>query len=93
MPQINTYTQEICWTSRFTPLFCSLITIILNTSWSVISLTTELNQFLEQDLTINIQRIGVHLSTDFILPFELISIILLITLVGAITMARREETI
>nr|AEQ37166.1 NADH dehydrogenase subunit 6 [Ginkgo biloba] len=74
-------------------LFCSLITIILNTSWSVISLTTELNQILEQDLTNNIQRIGVHLSTDFILPFELISIILLITLVGAITMARREETI
>ncbi|CAN6476566.1 unnamed protein product [Victoria cruziana] len=34
--------------------------------------------------------IEIHLSTDFYLPFELISIILLVFLVGAIAMARQE---
>nr|YP_007474700.1 NADH dehydrogenase subunit 6 [Cycas revoluta]AEX99249.1 NADH dehydrogenase subunit 6 [Cycas revoluta] len=76
-----------------TSLFCSLITIILNTSWSEISMTTKSNQILEQDLTNNVQRIGAHLSTDFFLPFELLSIILLVALVGAITIARREEIV
>lgn len=76
-----------------TSLFCSLITIILNISWFGISLTQKSDQMLERDLTNNIQRIGAHLSTDFLLPFELISLILLIALIGAITIARREETV
>ncbi|CAN6446856.1 unnamed protein product [Victoria cruziana] len=46
--------------------------------------------FTSLDLTSNVQQIGIHLSTDFYLPFELISIILLVSLVGAIAMARRE---
>nr|QXM16695.1 NADH-plastoquinone oxidoreductase subunit 6 [Libocedrus chevalieri]QYB21752.1 NADH-plastoquinone oxidoreductase subunit 6 [Libocedrus plumosa] len=71
-----------------TSLFCSLITIILNISWFEISLTQKSDQLLERDLTNNIQRIGAHLSTDFFLPFELISIILLAALIGAITIAR-----
>lgn len=37
----------------------------------------------------NVQQIGIHLSTDFYLPFELISIILLVSLIGAIIMARQ----
>ncbi|KAI8524475.1 hypothetical protein RHMOL_Rhmol13G0152100 [Rhododendron molle] len=45
------------------------------------------NQILEQDSIINSQQIGIHLSTNFFLPFELISIILLIALIGAITVA------
>nr|QYB22068.1 NADH-plastoquinone oxidoreductase subunit 6 [Phyllocladus trichomanoides] len=76
-----------------TVLFCSLMTIILNISWFGISLTKKSDQMLERDLTNNVQRIGAHLSTDFFLPFELISIILLVALIGAITIARREETV
>ncbi|XP_057827962.2 NAD(P)H-quinone oxidoreductase subunit I, chloroplastic-like [Cryptomeria japonica] len=57
------------------------------------AVTQKSDQMLERDLTNNIQRIGVHLSTDFFLPFELISIILLVTLIGTITIARREETV
>nr|QYB21146.1 NADH-plastoquinone oxidoreductase subunit 6 [Austrotaxus spicata] len=76
-----------------TILFCSLITIILNISWFGISLTQKSDQIFERDLTSNIQRIGAHLSTDFSLPFELISIILIVALIGAITIARREETV
>nr|YP_009731807.1 NADH dehydrogenase subunit 6 [Siphonostegia chinensis]QHR85001.1 NADH dehydrogenase subunit 6 [Siphonostegia chinensis] len=70
-------------------LFISLMTTILDTSWYGIVWTTKSNQILEQDLISNSQQIGIHLSTDFFLPFELISIILLVALIGAITIARQ----
>nr|QYC35653.1 NADH-plastoquinone oxidoreductase subunit 6 [Scoparia dulcis]UFK62926.1 NADH-plastoquinone oxidoreductase subunit 6 [Scoparia dulcis] len=72
-----------------TSLFISLITTILDTSWYGIIWTAKSNQILEQDLISNSQQIGIHLSTDFFLPFELISIILLIALIGAIAIARQ----
>nr|YP_009869332.1 NADH-plastoquinone oxidoreductase subunit 6 [Allium neriniflorum]QKJ80921.1 NADH-plastoquinone oxidoreductase subunit 6 [Allium neriniflorum] len=67
----------------------SLITTIADTSWYGIIWTTRSNQIIEQDFISNVQQIGIHLSTDFYLPFELISIILLVSLIGAITMARQ----
>nr|YP_010251064.1 NADH dehydrogenase subunit 6 [Polygala crotalarioides]QTW90472.1 NADH dehydrogenase subunit 6 [Polygala crotalarioides] len=72
-----------------TSIFVSLITIILNTSWYGIIWTTRSNQIIEQDLINNTQQIGIHLSTDFFLSFEFISIILLIALIGAIILARQ----
>nr|YP_009728959.1 NADH dehydrogenase subunit 6 [Hepatica maxima]QBB89322.1 NADH dehydrogenase subunit 6 [Hepatica maxima] len=72
-----------------TSIFFSLITTIPDTSWYSIIWTTRSNQIIEQDLINNGQQIGIHLSTDFFLPFELISIILLVALIGAITMARQ----
>nr|YP_009938941.1 NADH-plastoquinone oxidoreductase subunit 6 [Stephania tetrandra]QNV47175.1 NADH-plastoquinone oxidoreductase subunit 6 [Stephania tetrandra] len=72
-----------------TSIFVSLITTILDTSWYGIIWTTKSNQLIEQDLINNGQQIGIHLSTDFFLPFELISIILLVALIGAIAMARQ----
>nr|UVH67348.1 NADH-plastoquinone oxidoreductase subunit 6 [Eriocaulon decemflorum]UVH67688.1 NADH-plastoquinone oxidoreductase subunit 6 [Eriocaulon decemflorum] len=80
----NGITSLIC-----TTIFLSLITTIQNTSWYGIIWTTRSNQIIEQDLRNSIQQIGIHLSTDFFLPFELVSIILLISLIGAITMARQ----
>ena len=47
------------------------------------------NQIIEQDLISNSQQIGIHLATDFFLPFEFISIILLVALIGAIAVARQ----
>nr|YP_010534833.1 NADH-plastoquinone oxidoreductase subunit 6 [Illicium jiadifengpi]UYA96105.1 NADH-plastoquinone oxidoreductase subunit 6 [Illicium jiadifengpi] len=73
-----------------TSILFSLIKTILDTSWYGIIWTTRSNQIIEQDLISNVQQIGIHLSTDFYLPFELISIILLVALVGAIAMARQE---
>nr|YP_009441493.1 NADH dehydrogenase subunit 6 [Portulaca oleracea]ATN40634.1 NADH dehydrogenase subunit 6 [Portulaca oleracea]QBC69387.1 NADH-plastoquinone oxidoreductase subunit 6 [Portulaca oleracea] len=70
-------------------LFISLIITILNTSWYGIIWTTRSNQILEQDLITTSQQIGIHLSTDFFLPFEFISIILLVALIGAISVARQ----
>lgn len=72
-----------------TGLFISLITTIPDMSWYGIIWTTKSNQILEQDLITNSQQIGVHLSTDFFLPFELVSIILLVALIGAIAVARQ----
>ena len=72
-----------------TSIFVSLITTILDTSWYGIIWATRSNQILEQDLISNSQQIGIHLSTDFFLPFELISIILLVALIGAIAVARQ----
>nr|YP_009437434.1 NdhG [Dodonaea viscosa]ATG27847.1 NdhG [Dodonaea viscosa] len=72
-----------------TSLFLSLITTILDTSWYGIIWTTRSNQIIEQDLISNSQQIGIHLSTDFFLPFEQISIILLVALIGAIAVARQ----
>ena len=34
--------------------------------------------------------IGIHFFTDYLLPFELASVLLLIALIGAIVLARRE---
>nr|QHN54999.1 NADH dehydrogenase subunit 6 [Anchomanes hookeri] len=72
-----------------TSILFSLITTIPDTSWYGIIWTTKPNHIIEQDLISNVQQIGIHLSTDFFLPFELISIILLVALIGAITMARQ----
>nr|QFQ45416.1 NADH-plastoquinone oxidoreductase subunit 6 [Tashiroea yaeyamensis] len=77
-------------TSLFcTSIFIPIITTILDTSWYGIIWTTKSNQIIEQDLIGNSQQIGIHLSTDFFLPFELISIILLVALIGAIVVARQ----
>nr|YP_009766395.1 NdhG [Goodia macrocarpa]QIS96847.1 NdhG [Goodia macrocarpa] len=70
-------------------IFFSLLTTIPDTSWYGIIWTTRSNQIIEQDLISTSQQIGIHLSTDFFLPFELISIILLAALIGAIVVARQ----
>ncbi|KAF7065963.1 hypothetical protein CFC21_072027 [Triticum aestivum] len=84
------------WTigDGFTSLVCitivfSLMTTIPDTSWYGILWTIRSNQIVEQCLINNVQQIRIHLPTDFYLPFELISIILLVSLIGAITMARQ----
>lgn len=77
-------TSQVCIS-----LFISLISTILDTSWYGIIWTTRSNQIIEQDLLSNSQQIGIHLSTDFFLPFEFISIILLVALIGAIVVARQ----
>nr|QGQ56204.1 NADH dehydrogenase subunit 6 [Monimopetalum chinense] len=72
-----------------TSIFLLLITTVPDTSWYGIIWTTKSNQIIEKDLITNSQQIGIHLSTDFFLPFELISIILLVALIGAIAVARQ----
>jgi NAD(P)H-quinone oxidoreductase subunit 6 len=62
-------------------LFALLSTMVLTTPWSLSTATPADN---------TIVLIGLHLFSDFLLPFELASILLLIAMVGAIILARRE---
>ena len=39
------------------------------------------------------ERIGEHLFTDYLLPFELASVLLLMAMIGAIVLARRDVLI
>ncbi|NMG08809.1 NADH-quinone oxidoreductase subunit J [Brasilonema sp. UFV-L1] len=62
-------------------LFALLSTMVLATPWS---LSTAI------PASDTIVLIGQHFFTDFLLPFELASILLLMAMVGAIILARRE---
>ena len=62
-------------------LFALLGTMVLATPWSY-STATPVNN--------SIVIIGEHFFTDFLLPFELASVLLLMAMVGAIILARRE---
>jgi NAD(P)H-quinone oxidoreductase subunit 6 len=76
-----------------TSIFLLLSNVILNTSWSKIFLVIESNKNEKLMSIDSIRRIGSELLTEFLVPFELMSIILLIALIGAITLARGERTI
>jgi NAD(P)H-quinone oxidoreductase subunit 6 len=65
-----------------TGLFALLSTMVLTTPWSLSSATSA-----GDNATM---IIGQHFFSDFLLPFELASVLLLMALVGAIVLARRE---
>jgi len=64
-------------------LFALLSTMILQTSW----LSATAGTVPATSTTI---LIGEHFFSDFLLPFELASVLLLIALIGAVVLARRE---
>lgn len=76
-----------------TGLFLLLIIMIQDTKWSNISLNEQSKTIAEETSRNNIQKIGYQLLTNFLLPFELLSILLLVASIGAITMARNEQII
>ncbi len=63
-------------------LFALLTTMVLGTPWALSSDVPA-----GDGATV---LIGIHLFSDFLLPFELASVLLLMALVGAIILARRE---
>lgn len=63
-------------------LFALLSTMVLVTPWSLSTGPTPGNA--------SIVMIGEHFFSDFLLPFELASVLLLMVMVGAIIIARRE---
>lgn len=60
-------------------------TMILSTPWSI-SAPASASVPLEDSVI----RIGKHLFSDYLLPFELASVLLLMAMVGAIILARRD---
>jgi len=66
-------------------LLILLLRVSITTKWSLpgpISIGEEATE-----------RIGEHLFTDYLLPFELASILLLMAMIGAIVLARRDVSI
>jgi len=62
-------------------LFIVFVVIITNTNWPIQSTLATVE---------TTQAIGKHLFTDYLLPFEVVSILLLLALIGAIIIARRD---
>jgi len=65
-----------------TGLFLLLASTVITTLWTISTETIAGDQA--------IYVIGKHFFTDFLLPFELASVLLLMALIGAIVLARRE---
>lgn len=64
-------------------LFALLGTMAISTPWSIADSTGVVTEG-------SVIKIGKHFFSDFLLPFELASVLLLITMVGAIILARRD---
>lgn len=64
-------------------LFALLGTMVLVTPWSLASTSPDVVEN-------TIVEIGKHFFSDFLLPFELASVLLLMAMVGAIILARRD---
>jgi len=64
-------------------LFALLGTMVLATPWALYSGPSVVGQN-------SVVEIGKHLFSDYLLPFELASILLLMAMVGAIILARRD---
>ncbi len=63
-------------------LFGLLSTMVMATPWAIVATTAPAVKFYCDDRQ--------HFFTDFLLPFELASVFLLMAMVGAIVLARRE---
>nr|YP_009555658.1 NADH dehydrogenase subunit G [Selaginella kraussiana]AZU95775.1 NADH dehydrogenase subunit G [Selaginella kraussiana] len=84
---VDAMTLALCAASGLLPM-----TGIFNTScWYEISLPVAPGNFDENSSSIDgVQRIGLYLLTDFLLPFELLSVVPPVAPVGAIAVARRD---
>ncbi len=81
VPLPSTWIRKILTAVVSLGLFALLGTMVLATPWSHATATPEANP---------IVLIGEHFFSDFLLPFELASVLLLMAMVGAIILARRE---
>ncbi len=64
-------------------LFALLGTMVLATPWSIYTGPAVVGQN-------SVVELGMHFFSDFLLPFELASVLLLMAMVGAIILARRD---
>lgn len=81
-PLKNAWLGKVATAAVCLGLFALLGTMVLGTPWAIT------DGPIAGDAAIVI--IGMHFFSDFLLPFELVSVLLLMALVGAIVLARRE---
>lgn len=74
-------------------LFSALASVIHNTNWFGLSFTNQSGIPISGTPGNNVQQLGYKLLGEFVVPFELASILLLVALVGAINLARDEDVL
>jgi len=78
----NSWVSKVATGAVCAGLFALLTTMVMSHPWAISTVPAAGDQAIEV--------IGRHFFTDYLLPFELASVLLLIALVGAIILARRE---
>lgn len=91
----NELTKEIAWgdilaATSFIGLFAFLTNMILSTPWENFNVINTQKENINSNFY-SVDIIGIHILTDLLLPFELLSILLLVGLAGAITIARKDQ--
>jgi NAD(P)H-quinone oxidoreductase subunit 6 len=79
----NAWVRQVATALVCAGLFALLGTMVVSTPWSISTATGVPAES-------SIVTIGKHFFTDFLLPFELASVFLLMAMVGAIVLARRD---
>nr|YP_009425074.1 NADH-plastoquinone oxidoreductase subunit 6 [Ampelopteris prolifera]ASU93721.1 NADH-plastoquinone oxidoreductase subunit 6 [Ampelopteris prolifera] len=74
-------------------LFLVLVDTIRNTNWFDISFINQSEILSSNTPRIDVHQLGYKLLSEFLVPFELLSILLLVALVGAINPARDEDAV
>ena len=82
-PIENIKSRRIISTSICLTLLSLLIRVDLSNIWTLANPSTSIGE----ESTI---RIGEHLFSDYLLPFEVASVLLLMAMIGAIVLARRD---
>ena len=82
-PIKNLNSRRIISTTICLTLFSLLARVDLTTVWSL----SNPSNSIREESTI---RIGEHLFSDYLLPFEVASVLLLMAMIGAIVLARRD---
>lgn len=82
VPLPNSWIRKAATAIVCTGLFALLATMVLSTPWHISTVAAAGNEA--------IVVIGKHFFSDFLLPFEIASVLLLMALVGAVILARRE---
>lgn len=84
-PQVNEHVLPAVITSLFSA--CLIILAVIKTDWG-----TRIAQSVAQtELTDNTVIIGKQLLTNFVIPFEVVSVLLLAVLIGAIAIVSRDK--
>lgn len=82
LPLPNSWIRKAATAIVCVGLFALLSAMVMSTPWAISTVPAAGDGA--------IVTIGKHFFTDFLLPFELASVLLLIALVGAVVLARRE---
>ncbi len=82
MPEVNAGGQWPLGLITAGVLVAALLTVVLSTDWPRNTGTVTM---------VAIQTLGGALFHDWLLPFEVVSIVLLVALIGAIVISRQEE--